>query len=95
MNEIVKREPVFHVGCSELTGTIYAGTINKKGTKWLKQTDVTQEALAAVRDHFMNVYSNQKEPIGTVGYQWTTKSGKTVTLQLNITDTQERSDSIA
>ncbi len=95
MIETVKREPVFHVGCSELTGAIYAGIINKKGTKWLKQTDVTQEALAAVRDHFMNAYSSQKEPVGTVGYQWTTKDGKTITLQLNIAETHERSDLIA
>ena len=94
MSETINKGPIFHVGYSEITGVIYAGTINKKGTKWLKQTDVTQEALTAVRDHFMNIYYNQKEQAGIVGYRWKTKSGKTVTLQLNIIDAQEGNDSI-
>lgn len=75
-------ENTFHVNCSPLTGTIYAGTINKNGTKWLKKTDVTEEALAAVRDHFMNMLLEEKT--NTVGYQWTKTDGSVVTLQLTL-----------
>ena len=38
---------VYHVGCGEISGRIYAGTINKKGDKWVNKTDVTEEEKAA------------------------------------------------
>jgi hypothetical protein len=79
-----KKEVIFHVSCNSNNNVIYAGTVNKKGNKWLKQTDVTQEAIAAVRDHFMNVKSMQEEDTDIVGYQWKTADGRSITLQLVI-----------
>ncbi len=35
----------YHVGCG-ITG-IFAGTINKTGTKWVNKSDVTDEAISA------------------------------------------------
>lgn len=41
-----------HVGCSPLTGTIFAGKILKDGRTWAKgKEDVTIEALVAVAQH--------------------------------------------
>lgn len=36
----------YHVGCG-ITG-IYAGTLNKKGDKWINKSKVTDEAICAV-----------------------------------------------
>ena len=77
-------DKLFHVKCSPLTGNIYAGTINKSGTKWLKKNDVTEEALAAVRDHFMNILADSSSTTNTIGYQWTRIDGSEVTLQLTV-----------
>lgn len=35
----------YHVGCGAFG--IYAGTINKKGDKWLHKSDVTDECISA------------------------------------------------
>ncbi|QHS09045.1 hypothetical protein [Sinimarinibacterium sp. NLF-5-8] len=41
-----------HVGCSPLTGTIFAGTVLKDGCTWgAGKSDVTIEALVAVAEH--------------------------------------------
>jgi len=42
----------FKVGCSPLTGKIYAGTVSKKGL-WLKKQDVTNTAVGSVAQHLM------------------------------------------
>lgn len=39
----------YHVGCG-IFG-IYAGTLNKKGDKWLHKSDVTDEAFNAVAQY--------------------------------------------
>lgn len=73
----------YHVACGQDTGRIYAGTINKKGDKWTNKTDVTEEALAAVRDHLVMIWEAQEEKDATsFGYQWTKKDGTAVTLQV-------------
>lgn len=36
----------YHVGCGVFG--IYAGTLNKKGDKWINKSDVTHEAINAV-----------------------------------------------
>lgn len=41
----------YHVGCG-IAG-IYAGTLNKKGDRWLHKSDVTDEALIAVAQYFL------------------------------------------
>lgn len=41
-----------HVGCSPLTGTIYAGRVLKDGRTWAAdRQDVSIEALVAVAEH--------------------------------------------
>ena len=52
----------YHVGCG--ITSIYAGTLNKKGTLWLHKSDVTEEALNCVFDY---LYSNEKEVRATIG----------------------------
>lgn len=43
-----------HIGCSPLTGTIFAGKILKDGRTWATgKEDVTLEALVAVAQHAM------------------------------------------
>lgn len=43
-----------HVGCSPITGTIYAGTVLKDGRTWgANKTDVTGAAIGAVCEHVM------------------------------------------
>ncbi len=39
----------YHVGCG-ITG-IFAGTLNKKGDRWLNKSDVTKEAFTAVAQY--------------------------------------------
>jgi len=39
----------YHVGCG-ITG-IFAGTLNKKGDRWLNKSDVTDEAFNAVAQY--------------------------------------------
>ena len=41
----------FLVAHSTLTNTIYAGTMNDEKTEWVDKSDVTKEAIEAVRDY--------------------------------------------
>ena len=41
----------YHVGCGAFG--IYAGTLNKKGDKWLNKTEVTDEACCAVAQYLI------------------------------------------
>jgi len=44
-----------HIGCSPLTGTIFAGKILKDGRTWATgKEDVTIEALLSVAQHVIN-----------------------------------------
>lgn len=72
----------YHVG-SGICG-IYAGTINKKGDKWVNKSDVTDEAICAVRDYLKNEADMNKKELW--GYEWDTKDGKTVELLIKIRD---------
>lgn len=51
----------YHVGYG-ITG-IFAGTLNKKGDKWVNKSDVTQEVLNST---FEYLFVNEKEIIATV-----------------------------
>lgn len=42
----------YHVGCG-ITG-IFAGTLNKKGDRWINKSDVTDEAFSAVAQYCVN-----------------------------------------
>lgn len=83
---------VYHVGCSEITGTIYAGTLKKNGMEWLNKTNVTDEAIVAVRDHLTNKASSEKSNF--YGYEWTRKDGKKVVLFVKVISTEENETKI-
>lgn len=69
----------YHVGCG-LAG-IYAGTLKKNGREWQNKSDVTNEAIDAVRDYLcLGITGVQKSN----GFEWKTKDGKIVTLMLTI-----------
>lgn len=61
---------------------IYAGRINKKSDKWLEKSDVTDEALCAVRDYLYDQAIAEGKPIW--GYEWDRKDGKIVELIVKI-----------
>ena len=42
-----------HVGCSPLSGTIYAGTLDRTGRCWSSKQDVTGAAVGAVCEHVL------------------------------------------
>lgn len=76
----------YHVGAGEITGNIYAGTLSKDGKKWKDRTDVTDEAINAVRDHLVS----QMDPKDTtISYEWKRKDGKKVTLTLAIKEDED------
>lgn len=61
----------YHVGCGAFG--IYAGTVNKAGTLWIKKSDVTQEAINAVA---LYMIENNKS------IKVTTTDGKTYSLMV-------------
>lgn len=46
----------YHVGCG--VAGIYAGTLNKKGDRWINKSLVTDEVLCCAFDY---LYQNKKE----------------------------------
>lgn len=72
----------YHVGNSPITNTIYAGTLNKAGTMWRNKSDVTEEALACVRDHLFQLANDEGKP--EFGYEWDLKDGRCVQLLVKI-----------
>ena len=80
----------YHVGCSPITATIYAGTINKKGDSWVNKNDVTEEALASVRDHLVIKAMEAKQSL--FGYAWTKKDGTEITLSVQIDKPKEKKE---
>lgn len=61
---------------------IYAGKINKNGTEWLDKSDVTDEALYAVRDYLYDQAIIEDKTVW--GYEWDKKDGKVVELIVKI-----------
>lgn len=61
---------------------IYAGRINKKGDKWLEKSEVTDEALCAVRDYLYDQAITEGKTV--YGYEWDRKDGKIVELIVKI-----------
>lgn len=72
----------YHLGNSPITNTIYAGTLNKAKTMWLNKSDVTEEALACVRDHLFQLANDEGKP--EFGYEWDLKDGRRVQLLVKI-----------
>ena len=79
----------YHVGCSPENNVIYAGTINKTGDKWTNKTDVTEECLEAVTNHFLRIA--QKEETNELGYRWQYEDGTTVFLKI-VVETKENEE---
>lgn len=69
---------------------IYAGTLmpkkDGKPQMWRNKSDVTEEAIAAVRDHMVGDCLNEKEGKLQGGYEWKRKDGKKVVLMVEIED---------
>lgn len=70
----------YHVGCNPDNGMIYAGTTNKKMDKWTNKSEVTEEALAAVRDHLFAIAC--KEQVKELGYHWDAEDGSMIILKV-------------
>lgn len=75
----------YHVGCG-LAG-IYAGTLQNPN-KWRNKSDVTDEAICAVRDYMVQECLGGLGCSNTAngGYSWTLKDGRTVELRVHILD---------
>ena len=77
----------YHVSAG-FFGRIYAGTLMpKKDGKpqvWRNKSDVTEEALRAVRDYMLDECINEKEGKLSGGYEWKRKDGKKVSLVVRI-----------
>lgn len=84
----------FMVAHSMLTNTIYAGTTNKDGTLWVSKSEVTQQAIEAVRDYcvqdltdtyYRETKDNPDYPKPTTkSYEWKRKDGAIVTLSVSV-----------
>lgn len=76
-----------------LFGRIYAGTLTpKKDGKpqmWRNKSDVTEEALCAVRDYMVDECTNEEEGKMSGGYEWKRKDGKKVALTICVKDSEE------
>lgn len=87
-------EKKYMVAHSTLTNTIYAGVTNKDETGWLEHTDVTEQAIEAVRDYAVQklvdkYYKDSKENPDcekptAMSFQWKRKDGAVVTLSVHV-----------
>lgn len=79
----------YHVSAG-VFGRIYAGTLmpkkDGKPQMWRCKSDVTDEAINAVRDHMIDDCLNEKEGKTQGGYEWTRKDGKKVLLLVKVVD---------
>ena len=70
----------YHVGCG-LSG-IFAGTLKKNGEVWMNKSNVTDEAIDAVRDYFFGKMETEGET--SYGYSWKLSDGRVLKLVLVI-----------
>ena len=82
----------YHVGCG-MAG-IYAGTLNKDKTMWQNKTEVTDEAIGAVRDYMVQELLGGLDcsKATTSGYEWTLKDGRVVELRVTVKEKKEDKD---
>ena len=81
----------YHVGCGAFG--IYAGTLEPKNKNlWRNKTDVTDEAIGAVRDWLvldcLGGFDCTKGKYG--GYQWKLKDGRIVKLSVAIEEVENK-----
>lgn len=70
----------YHVGCGAFG--IYAGTLMPNKELWRNKSEVTDEAINAVRDYMMGEFVKNEKTQG--GYEWRTKDGRTVSLTIRV-----------
>lgn len=84
--------PEYHVSAG-IFGGIYAGTLmpkkDGKPQTWRNKSDVTDEAISAVRDYMMDNCLKEKEGKTEGGYEWKRKDGKKVLLLVKVVDGDE------
>lgn len=80
----------YHVARNPETNKIYAGTISKKEDKWTNKTEVTEECLLAVRDHFL--WIADKEQTDDVGFRWEFNDGTEIFLKVIIQKKEEKTN---
>ena len=72
---------------------IYAGTLmpqrDGRPQIWKNKSEVTDEAICAVRDYMMDSCLKEKEGKTEGGYEWTRKDGKKVLLLVKVVDSDE------
>lgn len=86
----VKKMAEYHVGCGAFG--IYAGTLEPKNKSlWRNKSDVTEEAIEAVRDHMvmelLGGFNCSKA--SSSGWAWKLKDGRTVELRVTIKEDEE------
>ena len=74
----------YHVGFNSENGSILGGTKTKTG-KWQNKSEVTEEAMAAVRDHLLYLTARENKAIS---YGWQYPNGKTILLKLEEQDSE-------
>ena len=83
----------YHVGCGAFG--IYAGTLEPKNKSlWRNKSDVTEEAIEAVRDHMMMELLGGFDcsKASSSGWEWTLKDGRVVEIRVTIKDGKEEND---
>lgn len=80
----------YHVGCGAFG--IYAGTLNPRNKElWKSKSDVTDEAIEAVRDHMvlelLGGFDCTKAT--SSGWEWKLKDGRIVELRVTIKEKSE------
>lgn len=79
------RKTEYHVSAG-LFG-IYAGELNTTEQTWRNKSEVTDEALAAVRDYMTDALIKDGQTTG--GYEWTKKDGTVIELRVTIRSPEE------
>lgn len=81
----------YHVGCGAFG--IYAGTLNSKNkTMWQNKSEVTDEAINAVRDYMVQEFLGGLDcsKATTSGYKWTLKDERIVELRVTVKEKEEK-----
>lgn len=85
----------YHVGCGVFG--IYAGILNNKNkSKWQNKSEVTAEAIEAVRDYMVeDCLGGLDSSKHTGGYGWKLKDGRIVKLRIEIAEAKPEDNSDA
>lgn len=70
----------YHVGCGMFG--IYAGTLMPNKKEWKNKSQVTDEAIEAVRDYLFDEFIKNDKTEG--GYEWKRKDGRIVQLTISV-----------